>query len=155
MAWSNSKIQAITVLNAFGNTAAIDLDADSFKNALFDNTITPSNTVSAANTAFGAGVWASGEVFQAGQWATGGVVLTSVTWTQATTTLTFDAADTSSGSAATLASVYGCLIYDDTLTTPVADQGISYNYLGGSNSVTSGTLTVVYNASGILSFSVA
>jgi hypothetical protein len=47
--------------------------------------------------------------------------------------------------------VFGCLVYDDTLTTPVADQGLSYHYFGGTQSVTSGTFTIVWNASGILS----
>ena len=35
------------------------------------------------------------------------------------------------------------------ITTPVADQGICYNYFGGANSVTLGTFTIVWNASGI------
>ena len=44
-----------------------------------------------------------------------------------------------------------CLAYptDDTLTTPVADQGVCYNYLGGANSVVNGTFTVVWHANGI------
>ena len=55
-------------------------------------------------------------------------------------------------STTTLTAVFGCLVYDDTLTTPVADPGLSYNYFGGTNSVTSGTFTVVWNASGIFAF---
>ena len=50
----------------------------------------------------------------------------------------------------TLTNAYGCLVYSDTRTTPVADQGICFNYFGGANSVTSGTFTIVWNASGIL-----
>ena len=55
----------------------------------------------------------------------------------------------SSGTAATLTNAFGALVYDDTLTTPVADQGVSYHYFGGTQSVTAGTLTIVWNASGI------
>ena len=44
---------------------------------------------------------------------------------------------------------FGCLVYDDTLATPVVDQGVSYHYFGGSQSVTAGTFTIVWNTSGI------
>jgi hypothetical protein len=40
-------------------------------------------------------------------------------------------------------------VYDDTIAAPVANQGWSYNYFGGTNSVTDGTLTIQWNASGI------
>jgi hypothetical protein len=150
MAWSASKIFSAYVTDIINNTTAMDLNTDaSIKVALFNDTITPSQTVASASTAFGTGVWASGEVFEAGQWATGGVALASITSAFSTNVYTFDAADTASGSAADLASVFGCLVYDDTITTPVADQGICYNYFGGSNSVVNGTFTVVWNASGI------
>lgn len=150
MAWTASKIFTAFQLDVVANTAAFDLAGaglDTFKNALFDNSITPSQTVSSAASAFGGGVWASGEAFQAGQWATGGVALTSPAATiPSGSTIAFDAADTSSGAAATL-TAYGCLIYDDTLATPVADQGVCYLYLGGQQTVTGGQLTVVYASS--------
>jgi hypothetical protein len=152
MAWSNSKIFRPFLGDCLGNVAALDLDADSFKNALYDNDITPDNDVTAANSAYNAGQWASSgnEVFEAGQWAQGGVALTSQSLNTGTAdTVFFDAADTASGSAADLANVFGCLIYDDTIASPVADQGVCYNYFGGSNSVVNGTFTVVYHANGI------
>lgn len=149
MAWSNSKIFSAFITDALNNTAALDLNSDTITVALFDNTITPSQTVASASTAYAAGVWASGEVSSAGQWATGGVNLASISSNFSSNVFTFDAADTASGSTATLASVYGCLVYENTLTTPVADQGLCFNYFGGTNSVTSGTFTVVWNASGI------
>ena len=155
MAWSASKIFRAFLLDVLENTAAFDLGGtpDSFKVALFDNDITPSQTVTAANSAFAAGVWttsgASGaeEVYEAGQWATGGVALTSPDISNPTTVIVmFDASDTSSGSSADLANVNGCLIYDDTLASPVADQGICFLWMGGSNSVVAGTFTVSYAA---------
>lgn len=151
MPWSNSKVFAAVLEDSLANTAAIDLNSDTFKAALWDDTITPSNTVTSANTAYGAGVWASGEKTNGG-WSAGGLALTSVAWTRSGTTTTWDAQDTANVTAATLTNVYGCLVYDDTLTTPVADQGIAYIYFGGPAAVTAGTLTIVWNASGIATF---
>ena len=151
MAWTNSKIFRPFLADVLDNTAAIDLGTDVPKVALYNNTPTPDNDVTTANSAYNVGQWATAqEVFEAGQWAQGGVALASTSLNSATAdTVFYDAADTASGSAADLASVFGCLVYDDTITTPVADQGISYNYFGGTNSVTNGTFTVVWNANGI------
>ncbi|MFD9949828.1 hypothetical protein ACFWYW_55835 [Nonomuraea sp. NPDC059023] len=151
MAWTNSKIFRQFLADAVLNVAAFDLDSDTFKAALYNNSITPDNDVTAANSAFNVGQWATAnEVSESGQWASGGVALTSPTINVGTADVVFwDAADTASGSAADLANVYGCLVYDDTLTTPVADQGISYNYFGGANSVVNGTFTIVWHSNGI------
>lgn len=151
MAWSNSKVFQQFLEDAVLNVAAFDLDSDTFKVALYNNSITPDNDVSAANTAYNAGQWAlANEQTESGQWAAGGVALTSPVINVATADVVYwDAADTASGSAADLANVYGCLVYDDTLAAPVADQGICYNYFGGTNSVTNGTFTVVWSANGI------
>ena len=145
MAWSASKIFSATITDLMNNTTAIDLNTDaSIKVALFNDSITPDQTVASASTAFGAGVWATGEVFDGAEWATGGVALASVTSSFTTNVYSFDAANTASGSSATLAAVFGCEVYDDTITTPVADQGLCYNYFGGTNSVTDGTFTVIW-----------
>jgi hypothetical protein len=153
MAWSATKVFSAFITDALNNTAALDLNSDTLKNALYDNDITPDQTVAAASSAYNTGQWAitGNEVSESGQWAAGGVALSGVASGFSSNVFTLDAADTASGSAADLANVYGCLIYDDTLTTPVADQGICYLYLGGANSVVNGTFTVVYNASGIFS----
>lgn len=157
MAWSNSKIFAQMLLAALDRTTTHDLDTDTPKVALYDNDITPDNSVSLANSAYGAGQWVSAgnEVSEAGQWATAGVALSGHDVTTSGTTVTYDATDTASGSAADLANVYGAFVYNDTITTPTADPGICYNYLGGANSVVNGTFTVVWSASGIMSFSLA
>jgi len=153
VAWTNSKVFRAFVANIAGNTAAFDLDtgADTCTVALYNNSITPDNDVTAANSAYNVGQWATAqEVFEAGQWAQGGVNLASQTVDAGTADVVFfDAADTASGSAADLASVFGCLVYDNTLAAPVADQGICYNYFGGSNSVVNGTFTVIWNTLGI------
>lgn len=155
MAWSASKIFAQTVLDQLANATAMDLSGsgvDTFKIALYDNDITPDNTVSAANSAYNAGQWtASGnEVSDGTEWDAAGEPLVSPALSLAAAVVKFDANDTASGgSSATLANVYGGLVYDDTISTPVADQGVCYLYFGGTNSVTNGTFTVVYSASGI------
>lgn len=157
MAWTNSKKFRPTVADVWDNTTALDLGTDVPKVALYDNGITPDNDVTSANSAYGAGVWVTtggqtgtSQVFHTGQWAQGGVALASTSLNSGTADVVFyDAADTASGAAATMSNVFGCLVYDDTLTTPVADQGICYNYFGGTNSVTAGTLTVVWHANGI------
>ena len=157
MAWTNSKIFGQWVDDVADNTTAMDCNADTFKAALYNNSITPSNTVTAANSAYNAGEWANtNEVDDGTNWDAGGEPLTSVTSTHSAGVWTFDAADTSQGGASTtLASVFGCLVYDDTITTPVADQGLCFNYFGGSQSVTAGTFTITWNASGICDIDVS
>lgn len=153
MAWTNSKIFTAYVKDVLENTTAMDANSDTFKAALYNNTTAPDQTVTSANSAYNAGQWVvANEVSNSTNWPAGGVALTSVTSTVASATYTFDAADTASPtSTATLSNVYGVLVYDDTITTPVADQGVCFNYLGGANSVTSGSFTVVWAATGIFS----
>lgn len=151
MAWSASKIFMATIEDLMENTTAIDLNSDTFKVALFDNSITPSQTVASASTAYGAGVWASGGQSDATGWPAVGRDLATVTSTFSSNVYTFDAADTvSANSSTTLSGAHGCLVYSDTITTPVADQGLCYNYFGGVASVTSGTFTVAWSGTGIL-----
>jgi hypothetical protein len=59
----------------------------------------------------------------------------------------------SAGATADIASAMGCLVYDDTLTTP-DDPGVSYNWFGAAQSVTNGTFTVVWHANGIFRITV-
>lgn len=153
MAWTNSKIFSATVTDVMNNVTALDVDTDAWKAALFDNTVTPSQTVASASAAYNAGVWAAGGVSDASGWPAVGRPLASITSGFASNVYTFDAADTvSANSTTTLTNATGALIYDDTLAAPVADQALSFNYFGGQNSVVSGTFTVVWNASGIVTF---
>lgn len=153
MAWSVSAVFRAFVTDVLENTAAFDLGGtpDTFKIALYNNSITPDKDATAANSAFNAGQWATAnEVSESGQWASGGVALTSPDVTNPSGGQSmFDATDTASGSAADLANVYGSLCYDDTLASPVADQGVCFNYFGGANSVVNGTFTVVWHANGL------
>lgn len=154
MTWVNSKIFRPFMSDVMLNVAAFDLDSDTFKVALYNNTPTPDNDVTSALSAYNAAtsqwVSAGNEVFEAGPWPQGGVALSAPVVNSGTADVVFwDASDTASGLGADLANVFGCLVYDDSLTAPVADQGVCYNYFGGANSVVNGTFTVVWSANGI------
>lgn len=149
MTWSNSRIFSAFITDAMNNTAALDLNSDTIRAAIFGTTPTPDQTVASASTAYNTGQFTTGNELSNGGWTAGGLALASIASNFSSNVYTFDAADLANGSAATITAAFGTLVYDDTLTTPVADQGICYNYFGGSNSVTSGTLTIVWNASGI------
>lgn len=156
MAWTNSKIFRQHLADVLDNITAMDWVTDaSVKAALFDNDITPDNDVTAANSAYAAGQWVSAgnEVSDAAEWAVGGVNIAGRTLSVAVADfVTLDGNDTASGASATLAAVFGCLVYDDTIAAPVADQGFCYNYFGGTNSVTDGTFTIVWNANGVMRY---
>ncbi len=158
MAWSASSIFRAFVTDALANLVAFDLSGtpDTFKVTLHNNSITPDKDAASASTAYNTGQWTTtNEVTSSGQWDAGGVALGSPALTNPSSgVVMWDGSDTASGATATLSSVFGVLVYDDTLTTPVADQGVCFNYLGGSNSVVSGTFTVVWNANGLFRITV-
>lgn len=136
------------------NAQAFNLASDTLKIALYDNDITPDATVALANTAYNAGQWSSAgnEVSDTTEWPVTGQALGTVTSTITSNVWKLDAADeVSDGTSATLANVYGSLIYDDTVA---GDYGVCYLYFGGVNSVTDGTFTVSFNASGIATITV-
>lgn len=150
MAWSNSKVFSAYQTDSWNRTSALDANADAYKCALFNTTPTPDQTVAAASTGFNTGQWVTANEVTATGWPTGGNALASITSAFASNVYTFDAADRAGGASDTVTATFGCLIYDDTVTTPVADQGLCYLYFGGTQSVTAGTFTVVFNASGIV-----
>jgi hypothetical protein len=125
------------------------LETDVLKAALFNNSITPDKDAAVADTGFDAASsqWDNtNEVSDGTNWDAGGEPVTGGAVTDGGSGITqFDATDTPQGGASTtLASVFGCLVYDDDITAgTVADQGISYHYFGGSQSVTAGTFTIV------------
>lgn len=151
MAWSDSRVFRAFVYDVMTQTAAFDLNSHTIKAALFNDTITPNNNSASASTAYNTGVWLTGaEQISSTQWPAGGVSIGSPAMSQSVAdTVYFFGNNPASSAGATLSNVYGTLVYDDTLTTPVANQGVCFNYLGGNNSVTNGVLTIVWNSSGI------
>jgi hypothetical protein len=155
MTWTGtegSHVFKATLVDSLIRTTSfvVDYDADAFKLALFGNTGTPDNDVSAANSRYGIDQWVVGNEKSDTNWPAGGRPLVTPVLNSATAdVIFFDAVDTVSNGNVTLAAVFGGQTYDDTVTTPVADQGICYNYYGGSQSVTAGTFTVVHHVNGI------
>jgi hypothetical protein len=132
-------------------TGYTNLEADTLKAALFNNSITPDKNATGANTGFDAGQWDNvNEVSDGTNWDAGGEPLTGKALTSGTGYAQFDATDTpQSGASTTLANVYGALVYDDSTTAGIVDQGVSYHYFGGAQSVTAGTFTIVWHANGL------
>ncbi len=133
-------------------TGYTGLDSDAVKVALYGNTGTPDKDAAVASTGYNTGAWVTGnEVTDATNWVAGGRTLASKTFTTpATGVFMFDAADLSGGGNVTLTNVYGCLVYDDSITAgTVADQGVSFHYFGGPQSVTAGAFSIIWSANGV------
>lgn len=167
MAWTDSRVfrEWPKSIMGQGQTAAVlpagyaGLGADSVKVALFNNSVTPDRDAALTSTGFNTGTWVTAnEVTDATNWVSGGRTLASKTFTTPSTgVFMFDAADLAGGGTVTLTNAFGCLVYDDTVTAGtggIADQGVSFNYFGGAQSVTAGSFTVVWNANGIVRFTV-
>lgn len=155
MAWSNSKIFQQAMLNPIANgavqttgfpTTYHGLKYDAIYAALFLTGATPDNTVSLANSLYTAGVWTTGnEAAVSGNYSAGGTQLLSPTFSidSGSSSFVFNAANPA-WTSATIASVFGCLVYNNTTTGSYAKQGYCYNYFGGTQSVTSGTFTIIW-----------
>lgn len=129
-------------------TTFSSLSADTINVALYGNTITPDKTAAVANTGYNTGQWlATSEITDATNWVAGGRALASKNFSIDTgsSSVVFNAANLAGGGNVTLANVFGCLVYDNTITGgTVAKQGLCYNYFGGSQSVTAGTFTIIW-----------
>lgn len=158
MAWSASAMfrewpsQALQV----SGTGYTGLDSDTVKVSLYNNSITPDKDAAAASTGYNTGAWANTNEVTDTNWGAGGLALSGKAFsTPSSGILMFDATDLSHSGTVTLANVYGCLVYDDTISGgTVADQGVSYHYFGGGQSVTAGTFTIVWNANGLFRYTV-
>lgn len=163
MSWATAGSQMMVswMQSIHGNaqTAAVlpagygGLAADSVKVSLYNNTTAPDNTVARASAAYNTGQWVvANEVTDATNWVAGGRALGSKTTNVATNVFTFDAADLAGGGNVTISNAFGCLVHDASITAGTGgtiDQGVCYNYFGSGQSVTAGTFTIVWNASGI------
>src|ERR1700690_2408710 len=109
MAWSTSKVFATYLTDILNNTTAMDLNTDALLEvALFNNTGTPDNTVTSANSAYAVGQWVVGNgVSDASGWPALGRPLAGVTSTFTTALFTFTASNTvSANNTTTLVSTY-------------------------------------------------
>lgn len=156
MAWS-SKIFSAFVADSFAGTALFDLDnaGVAYNAALFADG-TPDATAVSAQTAYGSTAWGTtitgvlDSTSGGAGWPAVGRPLVTKTMNFSSNVAKFDADDTvSADTHTTISGAYGCLVYADHLTTPVADQGVCFNSFGGTQSVTLGQFTIVWNGSGI------
>jgi hypothetical protein len=155
MAWSGSAIFQQAMLNPIAGrcwtttapTTYSSLSADTIDVALF-GTLTPDKTAAVASTGYNTGVWTTGnEITDATNWVAGGRALASKNFSIDTgsSSIVFNAANLSGGGVVTLTAFFGCMVYDFTITGgTVAKQGLCYNYFGGTNTVTSGTFTIIW-----------
>lgn len=159
MAWTDSRVFTQALLNPImgrcWTTAApaaySSLSADTISAALFNNSVTPDRDAVAGSTGYNTGTWlTANEVTDATNWTAGGRPLASKAFAAGTSIVNFDAADTAGAGNVTIANAYGCLVYDATITGgTVAKQGLCFNYFGGAQSVTAGTFTIVWDATGV------
>ena len=172
MAWSTSKLmrqwQADLLGQVYTTMSQVDLDlASNLKAALYDNSVVPDGDATNLLSTYGgaSSVWLStgsatgtAQVFQAGQWAQGGIVVPSTAISVvAGGIVQFTSGNLVSGSAATMSNIYGMFLYFPNTSAPAnqVNAGLGFWYFGGTAySVTSGTLTITPNASGLFRMTV-
>lgn len=151
MAWSSSGVFTRTFADALSGIIALNLGLETHKAALFGNGVTPDFETASATTAYNDGTWLTANEVTGTGYTAGGVALANTTVTLAggaTNIIVWDA-DDPTWSGATFSGAYGCLIYADALTTPVADQGIAAVYFGGPFQVTAGAFSIEFSPNGI------
>lgn len=137
------------------------LEADALKVALFNDDVVPDKDAAMTSTGFNTGTWVTADQVTdtdgSSDWPSGGVALAGGAYTTGTNFAGFDATDTTHSNTVTISGAFGCLVYDDDTTTAgshIADQGVTYHAFGGSQSVTTGTFTVVWHANGLFRITV-
>lgn len=153
MAWtSGSAVNAVYVLQM--GTNATKPSTDGFKGALFTSSATPAQSATVANNEYnsGSGPWTTtNETVTSGGYSAGGTALTSPTWaqnynSQGANVLALYTATNLSWSITGSTTAVGIIVYDTTAAS--TNILFSWNYFG-STTVSSGTLTVQWNANGI------
>lgn len=134
------------IFNSFKEGIAdgtFDLDGDTLKIALFTSSYTPDATdivfADLSNEVSGTGYTA------------GGATLSSVTWNRSGGTATLDAADPQWTTASFTARY--AVVYKSGTANSLTDPLICLLDFGSDKTVTSGTFTVSFNASGIMTLS--
>lgn len=142
-----SEIFRAHIANIWG-AGTDDFLANTIKAALFGDGVTPAQDAALAATGYNTGTWlVASEKSSGADWPAGGQTLANKQINQGTSAVVFlDADDRASGAAATLTAVTGVQVYNDTVA---GKYGISFNSFGGEQSVTAGTFTIVWAATGI------
>jgi hypothetical protein len=148
--WSTSNISGAMVSNLFAPAAAISWSADTIDCALYGTTPTPDKNDTFAHNAYNGsgGQWVLANESTGAGYTAAGATLGTKTNTFGTGTQQLGAANPA-WTGATLAAVFGCLVYDATLA---AKNAFCWNYFGGTQGVSAGTFTVIWSGAGILQF---
>ena len=155
MAWTDSRILRSYTLDKLNETVQLPF-SDTWKMALFNNTVVPDKDASSANSRYGtpATFTTGNEITDATNWPAGGKTITGLAATAPSAgVVMIDCNDVASGGNVTLTGFFGALEYDDTVTTPVADQAMAFNYFGGTQTVTANPFTAVIDINGLARYS--
>ena len=150
---ANSLVYPLWKLRQMGGAASgavTDLDADTIKVALVNATYAALSDATKRTHEFWSDV-SGNEVGASGTYSAGGSTLASKTSAQSAGIYTFDAADPTAWTGATIAAA-GCVIYQDTGGAATTDPLIAYLDFGGTITSTAGTFTLTFNASGIFTY---
>lgn len=131
---------------------ATGLVGDAVKVAVFNNTTAPDKTAAVGLTGYNAATsqWVTANEVTGTNWAAGGVAVGSTkTWTLDTgsSSMCYQVTAPNAGqtvtASVTLAGFFGALVYDNTISgVTVAQQGMCFNYFGGTQTITAGTFTI-------------
>lgn len=139
---SATQITISKAATATNSTVTLTCTGDTFKAALFK--VGVAGTYSAATTNYTDMTGNSDEVASGGGYTTGGAALTNISPTTSGTTAFVDFADVSWTSATF--SCIGCILYNNSRRGPTATRGASVHDFGGTQTVSAGTLTLVFPA---------
>lgn len=139
--------------NSFWTPALPNLDLETHKLALYNNTPTPDFDAVGVLSCYNgtASQWVTAnEAAASGTYVAGGLVVTTTAVSVQTGNITRWAAANWSVTSFT-GSVYGCLIYADSITAPSTnvDQGIVAITFGGVQTATAGTFQITWAGTGI------
>jgi hypothetical protein len=141
MAWTDSGVVSYYVY-AMG-TNAVKVTTDGFKVALFGSGVSPTQSASVTVSEYGGAgsTWDTTNEVSSSNYIAGGASVSGVSWTQnynsqGNNVVTMASSASPSWSTVTFTS-YGAFVYDT--TTALTNLGLSWNYFGGSQQVTSGT----------------
>ncbi len=154
MAWSTSNVFRAMVTDTLAGTSVFDFDSpsDTYKMAAF-GTLTPDKDATSANTAYNAGVWlTAAEVIDTlnTNWVAGGRTIAGMATTNPGSGITMvDINDVTGAGNVTMTAFFGTMTYDFTKSTPVAKQGVCFNYLGGTQTISNGPITIVIDINGL------
>ena len=131
----------------YAGDGTIDMDGDSFKIILCLST---SNIATTSVDGYAA---VTNEHATANGYTQGTKAIASPTWVESSGTVTFDCADTVWTASGGSITARFAAIYDDTVTTPVADPVVCDSLLDSApadvTATTTNTFTITINASGV------